>query len=81
MKINRILNTNYNDKSTIRHNFLLTVLGIIFSFIFLAFITILIREISGQVGWGIQFQQPIFLLFLIYFSDNQIFYHHLIHDI
>ncbi len=66
LKINRILNTNYNDKSTIRHNFLLTVLGIIFSFIFLAFITILIREISGQVGWGIQFQQPIFLLFLIF---------------
>ncbi|PPR17060.1 MAG: Thiol:disulfide interchange protein DsbD [Alphaproteobacteria bacterium MarineAlpha9_Bin3] len=65
LKINRILTVDNNKTSNIRYSFLLTALGIIFSFIFLAFITIFIKHITGQVGWGIQFQQPIFLLFLI----------------
>ena len=66
LKLNRILNTENKSIHNIRFNFLLTAFGIISSFILLAFITLFIKEISGQVGWGIQFQQPIFLLFLIF---------------
>ena len=66
LKLNRILNTENKSIHNIRFNFLLTAFGIISSFILLAFITLFIKVISGQVGWGIQFQQPIFLLFLIF---------------
>ena len=66
LKLNRILNIENKSIQNIRFNFLLTAFGIISSFIFLAFITLFIKEISGQVGWGIQFQQPIFLFFLIF---------------
>ena len=66
LKLNRILSAENKNIHNIRFNFLLTASGIIFSFILIAFITVFIKEISGQVGWGIQFQQPIFLLFLIF---------------
>jgi suppressor for copper-sensitivity B len=66
LKLNRILSTEDKNIFNIRFNFLLTAFGIISSFILIAFITLFIKEISGQVGWGIQFQQPIFLFFLIF---------------
>ena len=66
LKLNRILSTEDKNIFNIRFNFLLTAFGIISSFILIAFITVFIKEISGQVGWGIQFQQPIFLFFLIF---------------
>ena len=66
LKLSRILSNKYKDHSSIRFNFLLTTLGIVFSFICLAFITIGIKNITGEIGWGIQFQQPLFLFFLIF---------------
>jgi len=66
LKITRILGYDYINNFNVRLNFLLTALGIIFSFICLAFMIIVIRELGGEVGWGIQFQQPIFLFFLIF---------------
>ena len=66
LKINRIISIEDKNVYNMRFNFLLTILGIISSFIFVAFITVFIKNITGQVGWGIQFQQPIFLLFLIF---------------
>ena len=66
LKINRILSIEDKNINNIRFNFLLTIFGIISSFILVAFITVFIKNISGQVGWGIQFQQPVFLLFLIF---------------
>ena len=66
LKINRIITIDNQHSTSIRYNFLLTALGIIFSFIFLAFVTVIMKQITGQVGWGIQFQQPIFLFFLIF---------------
>ena len=66
LKINRIISIEDKNIYNMRFNFLLTILGIISSFIFVAFITVFIKNITGQVGWGIQFQQPIFLLFLIF---------------
>ena len=66
LKINRIISIEDKNIYNMRFNFLLTILGIISSFILVAFITVFIKNITGQVGWGIQFQQPIFLFFLIF---------------
>ena len=40
-------------------------LGIIFTFLILAIITIIFKTMGISFGWGIQFQEPIFLYFLI----------------
>jgi len=51
-----------NDRASIRKSFLLTSLGIISSFILLATSFIFMRYLGYSVGWGVQFQQPIFLM-------------------
>ena len=66
LKISRVLSTKDKSYSSVRFNFLLTTLGIITSFIFLAIITVFLKNITGEIGWGIQFQQPVFLFFLIF---------------
>lgn len=63
-----------DNKASIRKSFLNTSLGIICSFILLAISFIFMRYLGYSIGWGIQFQQPIFLmiigLVLILFSFN-----------
>ena len=63
-----------DNKSSIQKSFFITSLGIIFSFILLALSFILMRNLGYSIGWGIQFQQPIFLmligLILILFAFN-----------
>ena len=63
-----------NNKSSVRKSFLLTSLGIVSSFFLLAIIFILLRHLGYNIGWGIQFQEPYFLMFisvvLILFSLN-----------
>ena len=64
------------EKTLIRKGFLSTALGIIVSFLLLG-VFLLILKISGQqIGWGIQFQEPLFLmviaLILLLFSFNLI---------
>lgn len=46
----------------IRRNFLLTVLGILTSFWFIALLAISFKEVGYAVGWGVQFQDPLFLI-------------------
>ena len=53
-----------NDRKSIRKSFLLSSLGIIFSFILLAMTFILMKYLGYSIGWGIQFQQPIFLMII-----------------
>ena len=55
---------NINNK-TIKRNFLATILGIIFSFFVLSLITVLLKSLGHSLGWGFQFQSPIFLSFMI----------------
>jgi suppressor for copper-sensitivity B len=66
LKLSRVISNQDGNHSSIRINFFLTSLGIIFSFVSLAFLTIFLKKVTGEVGWGIQFQQPIFLFFLIF---------------
>ena len=66
LKLSRVISNQDGNHSSIRINFFLTSLGIIFSFVSLAFLTIFLKKVTGEIGWGIQFQQPIFLFFLIF---------------
>ncbi|MGV8948069.1 MAG: protein-disulfide reductase DsbD family protein [Candidatus Paracaedibacter sp.] len=65
LKILSVMRHGGGHNATVRQEFLATVLGILFSFILLATAVILLK-ISGQaVGWGVQFQEPYFLITLI----------------
>ena len=65
---------NINDQSSVRKSFIATSFGIIISFSLLAIIFIILRYIGFNIGWGMQFQQPVFLMFigliLTFFSLN-----------
>ena len=52
-------------RRAIRLGFLASALGIVVSFLLLAAGAIAVRAAGGAVGWGIQFQQPWFLVGLI----------------
>ena len=53
-----------SDLKFIRRNFLITASGIVFSFFVLATMLTALKLTGEQVGWGMQFQQPIFLSFM-----------------
>ncbi|MBN8554738.1 MAG: thioredoxin family protein [Deltaproteobacteria bacterium] len=56
----------WREKATnIRSSLLLSIAGILASFSALAGITILFQSLGHQVGWGFQFQSPMFVTFLI----------------
>ncbi len=65
---------NFDKPYSIRKSFILTSLGIVSSFILLAFSFMLLRYLGSSVGWGMQFQQPLFLMMiafiLAFFSFN-----------
>ena len=73
IKILSVLKSSSN-KLNIGKSFLITSLGIISSFAILALILIFIRSLGVNIGWGMQFQQPLFLIFiaivLLIFSLN-----------
>lgn len=48
-----------------RIGLLVTALGILTSFLALAAGALALKAAGGAVGWGIQFQQPLFLIFMI----------------
>ena len=55
---------NINNK-IVKKNFFATILGIIFSFFVLSLITVFLKSVGHNLGWGFQFQSPFFLLFMI----------------
>jgi suppressor for copper-sensitivity B len=48
----------------VRRGFLGTALGIVLSFLALAAATVALKASGAAVGWGVQFQDPLFLIFL-----------------
>ena len=48
-----------------RKKLLFNILGILTTFLLLSFLAILIKSTGDYVGWGIQFQSPYFLVFMI----------------
>ncbi len=61
IKLLSILNDESSLKIT-RKSFLTTALGIIFSFLLLSITLLSLRYVGISIGWGIQFQQPLFLM-------------------
>ncbi len=48
-----------------RKKIVLNILGIMTTFLLLSFLTFLVKATGNYVGWGIQFQSPYFLIFMI----------------
>ncbi len=65
LKILSVMRHGGGHNATVRQEFLATVLGIIFSFLLLAGGAILLKISGHAVGWGVQFQDPYFLIGLI----------------
>ncbi|HAT34902.1 MAG TPA: copper resistance protein [Rhodospirillaceae bacterium] len=64
IKLLGVIGKSGKDKATIRAGFLASAAGIVFSFLVLAAFLIALKAGGMAVGWGIQFQQPVFLAFL-----------------
>jgi suppressor for copper-sensitivity B len=65
LKILSVMRHGKGHNATVRQEFLATVSGIIFSFLLLASSAILLKISGHAVGWGVQFQEPCFLIGLI----------------
>ncbi len=52
-------------RQQIRLGLLASALGVISAFLALACVTIMVRGAGLAVGWGVQFQQPLFLIFMM----------------
>ncbi len=66
LKINKLLNQlEKGNPIKLRLSSIYISIGIISTFLFFSIITIIFKLTGKTIGWGIQFQEPIFLLFLI----------------
>jgi thiol:disulfide interchange protein len=65
IKLLSVINHSQSKSSRIRLAFFSTILGIVFCFTVFAGLTIFLKSIGNAVGWGFQFQNPYFLLFLL----------------
>ena len=74
IKLLTIINKGNTSISLIRKSFFITSLGIITSFIFLALVLMTLKITGINISWGMQFQQPLFLmiiaLILLFFAIN-----------
>jgi suppressor for copper-sensitivity B len=61
LKILSVVSHGGSDGRTIRASFLATAAGILVSFLILASATATLKLAGSAVGWGLQFQQPLFL--------------------
>ncbi len=65
LKLLSILKHNQkNNFYSIKRSFFITASGIIISFLLLAFVLIGLKLSGTSIGWGMQFQQPLFLMFI-----------------
>lgn len=53
------------DRGKVRAGFLATGAGVVFSFLLLAAVAVGLKAAGMAVGWGVQFQQPLFLVFMV----------------
>lgn len=65
MKLGSILNTSQGDRRSVRLQFIASSAGIISSFMVLALLMTALRLANHTLGWGIQFQNPWFIGFMV----------------
>lgn len=61
LKLLSVVGHGGGDRAAVRRGFLATAAGIVFSFLVLAGGALALRAAGLAVGWGIQFQSPVFL--------------------
>ena len=62
----KLLSVLNNKTEKIRLSFLYTALGIVTSFFLLALFFVILKQIGISVSWGMQFQEPYFLIFILF---------------
>lgn len=67
LKLISIIKHSNTPISRIRKAFISTIVGILFCFFIFAFLAVAIKITGNSLGWGLQFQNPYFLIFLIIF--------------
>ncbi len=65
LKILGMIRHGGGEHAHVRRSFLMTACGILFSFLVLAGVTMALKATGNAVGWGVQFQQPVFLVFMV----------------
>ena len=61
IKLLSVVEHGGRDRREVRAGFLASAAGIIVSFLVLAAVAVALKSAGASVGWGIQFQQPLFL--------------------
>ncbi|MGF1625837.1 MAG: protein-disulfide reductase DsbD family protein [Alphaproteobacteria bacterium] len=61
LKVLSVVSHGGGNRRDVRRSFLASAAGILSSFLVLALAAIALREAGVAVGWGMQFQQPVFL--------------------
>jgi suppressor for copper-sensitivity B len=62
LKLFSLLGHPSRDAGAIRARFVASAAGVIASFLLLAAVLAGLKSVGAQIGWGIQFQQPLFLI-------------------
>lgn len=65
LKVLKFMGHGGKENTDARRSFLLSSIGILCSFWLIAALLIIVRASGETVGWGIQFQHPSFLIFLM----------------
>lgn len=65
IKLGHILHTDPHNKTLLRRQFFASSAGIIVSFWLLALLMTVLRLANASLSWGIQFQNPIFIGFMV----------------
>jgi suppressor for copper-sensitivity B len=65
LKILSVASHGGGETRLVRHSFVFTAVGIVFSFLILACATVGLQHFGVALGWGVQFQHPAFLMLLI----------------
>ncbi len=74
MKLGTLMQTEHQARGQVRRQFLASVCGIVISFLALALMMTVLRLGNQALGWGIQFQNPLFIaameLVMVLFSAS-----------
>lgn len=65
LKLLSVVSHGGQDRARVRAGFLASAAGVIVSFLVLAAAMAGLKAVGAAVGWGIQFQEPLFLVFMV----------------
>ena len=60
----KLMSVLKNDIKETRISFVFTSFGIVFSFVTLGLVLLVLKQLGISISWGMQFQQPYFLLII-----------------